>query len=227
MKNRKIAFTLIELLVVVAIIAVLVAVLLPALARARLTSQRLVCKTNLKQMYVGWCMYADDNNGRLAPTYFKWPTGNWWAGFWPYRYTGYIHSVTIQNPFWSKLWEKTPLCCPSAKNDAFVYYYPGITYAANDFLGGRYNNTGQLVTRGSNPVADSRFTISSINFPSLVMIWVDAGLSGRTSLDQSNPYPYVYTASLRHGGKANFVFADGHSESLEPESIYAVLTDKN
>ncbi len=224
---RKNSFTLIELLVVVAIIAVLVAILLPALSQARMTAKRIVCKTNLRQMYVGWNMYADDNNGRLAPTYFKWPERNWWAGFWPYRYYGYIHSVTIEKPFWSSVWERTPLCCPSAKNDPSVYYYPGITYAANDFLGGRYNNAGQLVTRGTNPLDDSGFTISSINFPSLVMIWVDAGMSGRTSLDQSNPYPYVFTASLRHGGKANFVFADGHAESLDPEIIYAVLIDKD
>lgn len=220
-------FTLIELLVVVAIIGVLLSLLLPTLSQARQAAKQIICQSNLKQMYRGWSMYADDHNGRLAPTvYLPWPIGNWWAGYWPYRYTGYIHSVTIDYSLTSILWEKTPICCPAAKNDPSVHYYPGITYAANDFLGGRYGS-GRLVTRGTNPEEDSRFTISSINYPTDVMVWVDAGLSGRASLDQSNPYPYVQIASLRHGLKANFIFADGHVQPLPPELIYSVLIDKD
>ncbi len=67
MKKRKIAFTLIELLVVVAIIAVLVAILLPALSNARQIAKRVVCGHNLKQCGVMLYAYAVDNNSHVPP----------------------------------------------------------------------------------------------------------------------------------------------------------------
>src|ERR1043166_2731859 len=64
------AFTLIELLVVVAIIAILVAMLLPSLQNARNASKAAVCVSNLKQLYTAFSMYANDNNGRVAPAWY-------------------------------------------------------------------------------------------------------------------------------------------------------------
>ena len=64
MKTR--AFTLIELLVVIAIIAVLMAILLPSLSRARDHAKRIHCVSNLKTLSLAWFMYKDANDDKLV-----------------------------------------------------------------------------------------------------------------------------------------------------------------
>ena len=223
------AFTLIELLVVFAVIALLVGLVMPALGRAKQTAQGAGCKNNIRQLILGWTMYAEDDNSQL-PCNADGQDGqgvftNWVAGTMS-RPTDATNGALLVDRSQSSLARYI--------SNPKVYKCLGDrsrrvrSVAMNCRLNPTRIQGRAAFTQGGNAKYETFTRLYQIQKPSQIFVVLDersdsindgffgVDLSNTGTRDGSGPSrPYWiidYPASYHHGA-ANISFADGHVES--------------
>jgi len=197
MRRGRIGFTLIELLVVIGIIAIIAAMLLPALSSARELARKTKCIGNLKQLGLAWTMYVEDNNETFYDVACEWvwggKTGTLGAGHGPYPF----NDPTFVRPLNRYVSDNQELFrCPSDKGRPHAGWDEPRTY---DTVGNSYRyNVGLRSTEEGGLVGKK---LSQVSESSKTVLAGDGVISDVQNARWHNP-----AASW-----ANLLFVDGHT----------------